>query len=483
MDAGVHIMPKDLRTFIDQVINERPGDIRVVDTPVDPHFGMTAWGARFDRRGEHPAFLFRNIEGRATAGITNLVATWERMALALGTNVEHLQTSTNLNDGRVLHEPIEVDASEAPVKQIIWTGADADLGRLPIPTHNHADGGPYLTAAVGITRDPWSGEINAGIYRHHIYDGKRMGVWFFGSHHGGTIYRRNEEKDSGTPIALAIGHHPGFLMGAVSRVPGIGGEYRAAGAFLDESIELVRAETSDLLVPARAEVIIEGIILPHERVEEGPFAEWPGLYVAGGPKPVIEVTAITMRHDAIFQDIQSAGQEHRLMGALPRIASVQANVSKVVDQLTGVNIPLHSRMHCYVSIKKTNDGEPHRAGFAALNTEPENLRMIIVVDDDIDVHDEQAVSWAIGTRFDAERDLLVIPHWNGPAGLLPTNWSYDEEGERTPRMSSAVIVDATKPAPPIKYPSRAYVPEAVVAAVDPDSALPLTAGYTIPEVG
>jgi 2,5-furandicarboxylate decarboxylase 1 len=196
----------------------------------------------------------------------------------------------------------------------VWRGDDADLGRLPIPVHNELDGGPFLTAAVAVMRDPESGRLNAGIYRHHVYDGKRMGVWFFGSHDGGTIHRRHAERGEPTPIAIVIGHHPAFLMGAVSRVPGIGGEYDAAGAFLGESLEVVPAVTSDLLVPARAEVVIEGCILPDELAEEGPFAEWPGHYVGGGTKPVIEVDVITMRRDAIFQDIQASGREHRLMG-------------------------------------------------------------------------------------------------------------------------------------------------------------------------
>jgi 2,5-furandicarboxylate decarboxylase 1 len=89
------------------------------------------------------------------------------------------------------------------------------------------------------------------------------------------------------------------------------------------------------------------------------------------------------------------------------------------------------------------------------------------VDDDIDVYDEREVSWAVGTRFDAAEDLQIIPKWNGPGGLLPTNWSYDAEGGRTPRRSSAVIVDATKPAPPVVFPTRARVPQDAVAAVDP----------------
>jgi 2,5-furandicarboxylate decarboxylase 1 len=460
-------MAKDLRTFLREVLDHFPEDVKVVDQPVDPRFGITAWGAEYERRGEQPAFLFTDVIGAETPCISNLVASHPRMALALGMSVEQLTGSSDLSRGHQGHEPVAVDPSDAPVKEVVWRDGEADLGRLPVPVHNHADGGPYLTAAVGIMRDPDSGAINAGIYRHHVQGPREMGVWFFGSHHGGTIYRKYEGRDEGAPIALAIGNHPAFMMGAVSRVPGIGGEYVAAGAFLDEPVEVTTAETSDLLVPARAEIVIEGVVAPHERVEEGPFAEWPGHYVAGGQKPVIKVNCITMRQNAIFQDIQAAGREHRLMGALPRISSIHQAVSRAVGGLRAVNVPLHSRMHCYLSLRKTNDGEPTRAAFAALTTEPENLRMVVVVDDDIDVFDEKAVSWAIGTRFDAERDLQVIPHWNGPGGLLPTNWSYDEHGGRTERMSSAVIVDATKPAPPVEFPEPAHVPAEARSKVDP----------------
>ncbi|GIJ59309.1 UbiD family decarboxylase [Virgisporangium aurantiacum] len=458
-------MAKDLRTFLADVVKHDPGSLKRVTATVDRRFGVTAYGAWYDKRNEYPALLFADVAGSSLPCLTNLVATHDRMALALGVPVEVLTRSSLAGQGRAGHAPVEVTG--APVQDIVWRGADADLGRLPIPVHNELDGGPFLTAGVAIMRDPESGRLNAGIYRHHVYDGRRMGVWFFGSHDGGTIHRRYAARGEPTPVAIAVGHHPAFLMGAVSRVPGIGGEYEAAGAFLDEPVDVVRAVTSDLLVPARAEVVIEGHILPDERVEEGPFAEWPGHYVGGGSKPVIEVSAITMRRDAIFQDIQASGREHRLMGALPRIASIHEAVRQKVPGLRAVNIPLHARMHCYLSIRKEFDSDPTRAAFAAFNTEPENLRAVVVVDDDIDVYDEREVAWAIGTRFDAAEDLQVIPKWNGPGGLLPTNWSYDADGGRTPRRSSAVIVDATKPAPPVVFPQRARVPLDAVAAVDP----------------
>jgi 2,5-furandicarboxylate decarboxylase 1 len=457
-----------------QVVEQQPGALRKVDVPVDRTFGITAYGARADRERDYPAFWFTNVTGSDVSCVANLLATPERMALALGKSVDELtRASASLEPARAF-PPVEVDSADAPVKEVVWRGDEVDLGRLPIPVHNAMDGGPFLTAAVAVMRDPESGRINAGIYRHHVYDDRHMGVWFFGSHHGGTIHRRYEAKGEPTPVAIVIGHHPAFLMGAVSRVPGIGGEYDAAGSFLGEPLELVRAETSDLMVPARSEIVLEGVILPGELREEGPFAEWPGHYVGGGPKPIIRIDAVTMRHGAIFQDIQASGREHRLMGALPRISSIHRNVSQVIPGLQAVNVPVYARMHCYLSIRKEQDNDPVRAATTALNTEPENLRMVVVVDDDIDIYNEEEVAWAIGTRMDATNDLLVIPTWNGPGGLLPTNWGYDSEGYRTPRRSSAVILDATKPAPPVKFPVRAQVPPEVVAAVDLADAVPVT---------
>jgi 2,5-furandicarboxylate decarboxylase 1 len=467
------MVPKSLRTFLDDVIALKPGSLKRIDAEVDRRFGITAYGVRAEADPKCPALMFTNVKGSAIPCVSNLVATHERMALALNCDVEDLKRNSSALVARGPLDPVEVRREDAPVKSVVWRGDDVDLNRLPIPVHNELDGGPYLTAAVTVMRDPDSGRMNAGVYREHVYDSRHMGIWFFGSHHGGTIHRRYEADGKPTPVAIVIGHHPGFLMGAVSRLAGIGGEYEAAGAMLEEPLEVVRAENSDLLVPAQAEIILEGVVLAGEEHEEGPFAEWPGHYTAGGPKPVIRIDTVTMRADAIFHDIQAAGQEHRLMGALPRITSIYRNVSQVIPGLVSVNVPTYARMNCYLAIKKELDNDPLRAGFAALNTEPENLRMVVVVDDDIDVYDEREVAWAIGTRMDAERDLTVIPGWSGPGGLLPTNWSYDANGERESRRSSGVIMDATKPTPPLRFPPRARVPADAVAAAD------LTAGHDV----
>ncbi len=458
-------MSKNLRTFMEQAIRVNPGAIKVIDKPVDRRFGITAYAAKLAQTTDFRGLYFTDVIGSRFPVLTNLMSTYDRMALALNCAIEDLP---KIYGTRVREPiaPVTVSRDRAPVKDVVIREADIDLEKLPIPWHNELDGGPYITGGAMVMRDLENGKLNSGIYRHHVFNKREMGVWFFGSHHGGHIARQYEQRAAYAPIAIAIGHHPAFLMGTAARLPGIGGEFEAAGALLGEPVELVEAETSDLLVPAQAEMVLEGYLTPFERRKEGPFGEWPGHYLGDEETGVITITAITHRRDAIFQDIMASQREHLLMGGIPRAGSVYRSVKDVVPTVQTVNIPAHSRMHCYVSIKRAKNVDAKRAAFAALNTEPENLRAVIVVDDDINVYDDGDVLWAIGTRFDATRDLTVVQGWSGPGALLPTNWEYFADGSRQPRTSSAIIIDATKPAPPIPYPPRTKVPDEEVARVD-----------------
>ena len=458
-------MSKNLRTFLREALERNPAAIKTVATPVDRRFGITAYAAKLAERGEYPGLLFTNVIGAQYPCVSNAMASYDRMALALGCAIEELPQVYGTRVRKPI-APVVVHRDAAPVKDVLIRESDVDLETLPIPWHNELDGGAYVTGGALLLRDPESGSINAGIYRHQVWNSREMGVWFFGSHHGGLILDKYAERNEPVPFALVIGHHPAFLMGAAARLQGIGGEFEAAGALLGEPLELIKAETSDLLVPAQAEIVIEGTISPRERRKEGPFGEWPGHYLNEEMVAVMTVTAITHRRDAIFQDIVGAAREHLLMGGIPRAGSIYRSVKEVVPTVRAVNVPAHSRMHCYVSIKRTRNVDPKRAAFAALNTEPENLRAVIVVDDDINVFDDGDVLWAVGTRFDATRDLTIVQNWSGPGALLPSNWEYHADGSRTPRSSSAIIIDATKPAPPIPYPPRVQVPADAVDAVD-----------------
>jgi 2,5-furandicarboxylate decarboxylase 1 len=456
-------VPKDLRSFLAEVQERLPDQIKMIEEEVDPEFGITAVAAKLERRGQFPALYFQRVRGSDLPVVVNLTATYERLAMALGTDVDHMVTVYSDKQSNPI-PPREV--ATGPVKEVIWTGSDAKLTKLPIPTHNALDGGAYITSGSLVARDPYSGVMNIGLYRHHIEAPDQIGVWFMPGHHGLYIQQRYEDLHKPMPVAIVIGHHPAVVMGTVSRVPGIGGEYDEAGALLGEPLEIVKCETSDLMVPARAEIVIEGVIEPGAYAEEGPFAEWPGHYTESGPKPFIKVTCITMRRDAIFYDVFAGHREHTVLGSLPRMGSIHRRVKQVVPGLKAVNVPAHARTNCYISYEKRNEAEAKKAAFAALLTESENLKLIILVDDDIDVFNESEVMWAVGTRFRADKGLHVIPDWSGPGGLNPSGWDYFADGHKEPVMMPAMIIDATKPAPPGWWPPRAQVPEDMVDAVD-----------------
>ncbi|HXK27514.1 MAG TPA: UbiD family decarboxylase [Candidatus Binatia bacterium] len=463
-------MAKDMRTFMDQVTKERPGDILVVDEEVDPRFGVTGIASKLASQNRFPALLCRKIKGSGLPIIINLTATYERLALAVGTTVETM-VPDYANRPALKNPPKLVSKSQAPVKEMILRGDEARMSALPIPTHNEMDAGPYITGDTLICKDPDSGALNAGMYRIQVQKEQQLGVWMWDTHHGAHIRRRHEELGKEMDVAIAIGHHPAYVMACVSTLPGVGGELEEAGSLLGEPLEVVPAETVDLVVPARAEIVIEGKIPPGERAFEGPFAEWPGTYVAEGDKPFIKVTAITMRKDAIYYDVFSSNREHTVLGSLPRMGIIYRTVKQYVPSVRNVNIPAHSRMYCFVSIKKESEMDAKRAAMAALNVEPFNLKTIVVVDDDIDVFNDAEVLWAIGTRCHFERGLTLIPAMAGPGGLNPVGYEFHADGSKTPVMISTLIVDATKPAPPTPYPPRAGVPKEVLDRINLDKLL------------
>ncbi len=232
------------------------------------------------------------------------------------------------------------------------------------------------------------------------------------------------------------------------------------GGLMGEPVEVVRGETVDLPVPAHAEIVIEGRVFPGEVRDEGPFGEWPRYYTGSGNRPYMKVTAVTMRRDPIYQDVAAAMAEHHILGALPRMGSLYKRIKEVVPTVVNVNMPLSGggRTYCYVSIAKTVDGEPNRVGFAVLASDP-NVREVVVVDDDIDVFDERQVLWARATRFQADKDLAMIPYSVG-AFLNPTSYDYARTGKGP--METKLIFDATMPLPRESFPPRTQAhPDAV----------------------
>jgi len=455
---------KNLRTYLQELVEKRSQDVVVVDREVDWRFEASALVEKFEREEKFPLVLFKKIKGSEMPLIINLGASYERLALALGsTSVEQMEKDLAEMERSPI-PPREVPPERAPVKEVILKGEKADLDILPILTHNELDAGRYINAAAMICKERGTGIYNMGIYRHQKQGKRQLGLMINPANHASYVRVEYEEHNEAMEVALAIGHHPAFLMAAVTKQPGIGQEVEVAGAFLREPLEMVRAETVDLVVPGHAEIVVEGIVPPHKRHYEGPFGEWPHYYYKEGEQPFIEVTAITMRRRPIYQSIHSAHFEHNIIGAAPRLGSLYRRIREAVPSIKAVNLPMSgaARSHCYISLRKRAEGEPKQAALAAFVTEPA-IKHVIVVDDDIDVFNETQVLWALAMRFQADRDLVVLTNIIG-SHLNPTAYGHNRM-EKGP-METKLIFDATKPLPPYEFPREAKAPEEVMKRID-----------------
>jgi 2,5-furandicarboxylate decarboxylase 1 len=265
-----------------------------------------------------------------------------------------------------------------------------------------------------------------------------------------------------------------MLMAAVSKLPGIGGEMDVMGGLLCEPTEMVKCKTVDLEVPARAEIVIEGVVDtdPEKVQNEGPFGEYPLYYPRLGPMPWVQITAVTMRRQPIYVDVFNAHREHLVLGALPRMGSLLRRIKDSMPTVTAVSLPLMGiRSTLFIQMKKRVEGEPKIAASAAFSVDP-ILKHIFIVDDDIDVTDIDQVLWAFTTRFQGDRDMIVMPNFLG-GHLNPVTYGWHRE-EKGPQETK-IIFDCTKPAPPLTFPPACRVPPDVVERVDPASVLkPLT---------
>jgi 2,5-furandicarboxylate decarboxylase 1 len=266
--------------------------------------------------------------------------------------------------------------------------------------------------------------------------------------------------ESGTekiPVINILGHHPAFWLGTLNNTPYGDNEYETIGGFLGESLRLAPSVTwgSDFLVPADAEIIIEGEITPGERTIVDPFGEISGQYQAQELAPVMEVTAITHRSGAIMQDIFSGHREHMLLGSIPREGTVYNHLKQKVGNVVAVHLPYSGvgRYVAYVSIRKDIEWQVKNAALQAIAHVP-NLQVVIVVDETIDVFNEEEVMWAVYTYVDPDRDIDFVKNLRPPS---------DPRG----MGSNRVLIDATRPTH-IPFPTRLKVPDEDMARINLD---------------
>ncbi len=399
-------MAKDLRSFIAELEASSPEDMARVQKPLSPRYEISALLTHLEKAKRFPLLFFEKSAGSLAPVVINAQASRKLMAKALECKTEDLVKTFSERQSKPM-APVEV--KDAPVQEIVTLGDEVDLAEIPILTHYEINAAPYITAGIVVARDPDTGVRNTSYNRLMMAGKRELRIFMAVGRHLWTLHNKMERRDEPLPIAVVIGVHPLFSLGAQAFTPSTEDEYAVIGGMMNEPLRLVRAKSVPMLVPADAEMIIEGNILPHTRRTEGPFGEFTGHAVPQAERQVIEVSAITHRKNYIFQDIHAGYTEHKLMGAVPREAALLKAVRQTVSTVTNICMPVsgNCRFHAYIAITKRTPGQAKNAICAAFAADM-LLKHVVVVDDDIDVFDEEQVLWAISNRFQADRDLVVI---------------------------------------------------------------------------
>ena len=440
-------MAKDLRSFLADVKKEGPEYYLEIPKEVSSHLETSVLQEQLGDEGKYPVMFFNKIKDSEMPLVTNTFASYDLLGLAFGMAPGKCDKKSILSEyqtrGKNLIKPLEIEKKDAPVKDVVWLGNEIDLNKLPIPQHCEGDSGKYVSAGFTLCVDPDTNIPNAGWYRHEVKSRDEITAMINPFNHGKYIARRYKELGKTMEVALVIGHHPAVVLGSCERGSIDMNEFEVMGGLMNEPIRMVKGETIDLMVPADAEIVIEGIIDPTVEVGDGPFAEFAHYYGREMPAYLIKVTAITMRKDAIFHDLDPAHVEHNMGGVLSFESALLNAVKAKVPSVTGLHLPPSGccLFHTYISIKKRVQGEGLLTGLAALSSET-MAKMAIVVDDDIDIYNERDVMWAVATRVQGDKDITIIPNVCG-SHLDPL--SYDESRNGKGSMTTKVVIDATKP--------------------------------------
>jgi UbiD family decarboxylase len=462
-------MIRDLRDWLAEV--ERVGRLRRVEG-ADPDLELGAIAHLNNRRGAPVALLFDRIKGyapgfRILAGASNHPARLG-VTLRLGPNHSTAELVQALRGKPTAwaqaakgFDPLVV--RDGPVVEVVEAGAAVDLTKLPAPRWNELDGGRYLgTGCQVLTRDPETGWVNASSYRVMLHDSRSVGVYILAGKHGRMHYEKWWDKNLPCPMAISLGHDPLFsVLGGVEIPLGVS-ELNVAGVIRGEPVEVLESDVTGLPIPARSEVVIEGLLRPHKLRAEGPFGEFFGYYSTDRPMaPVLDVQRVLRRADPIIIGSPPGKPPHDYSYWVSILRS-----ALVFDQLVAAGVPgvqalwvfplSGSRMLQAVAIQQMYPGHSRQAGVVAAQCRAgaQAGRYTIVVDGDIDPTNLDEVMWAVATRSDPQRDIDILQRaWGGPVDPLAECFPEQK------LFTSRAIIDACRPYehlekfPPVAEPS------------------------------
>lgn len=433
----------DLRSYI--AVLEENGQLVRVKKPVSLMHELADVSATLVRSGGG-APLFEAVRESRWPIFSSGVANQKRAALALGCAANEVTDVM----ARVLEPvngiaPVRVDA--AGWQTHVQTGDDIDVRVLPIPTHSRGDGGPFITGGVIVSKDPVSGRGNLSYNRMQVAGPRNFGFNLNEWRHVRTFMESRNDPTAPFPIAVAVGLDPAIMIAAGVRTEA--DELTIAGAIRGRGIPVRRGITVDVDIPAEAELVIEGYVLPAQRKGEGPLAEFHGYHGEIWESPTFEVSAVCWRDEPIFQTIIPGWSEHVYIGnVLPREPLLR-NFVRHLNKTAQVHIPPYANgFAAIVQIERDNPGQPKNIAMAAM-TAHINIKKVIVVDQDINIYDPADVLWALTNRVDWSRDVFTVPGAQGHE-MDPT---ADQRGVHT-----KIGIDATYKRERREYGTRVSYP-------------------------
>ena len=420
-----------LRTFVERLV--AAGECLVHEDPID----LVDVASKLD--GCPKAVWFRNAGGGELVG--NVMGSRPRLALALAAGEESIGEvmRARLTARRA---PVEVASADAPVHEVVHLGAGADLTSLPVHLQHALDGAPYISASLDFARDAATGWTNVGCRRIMVRTPSSAGIDLNAPSDLRAMYAAATSRGETLPLAYAVGSHPLDFLGAMAATEPCD-ELAVLGAMRGAPVPVVKCKTIDAYVPADAEVVIEGYLDERGLVEpEGPYGEYIGYYGTMKRNPVFHVTAITSRRQPLFQTATIGGRwigftDTAQLGSVKTEATIGAILRHAVREPGAVYCTASSggMYNVRVSLRQRYPGEARNA-IAAVFASVADVKHVFVVDEDVDVFDDQQIDWAIATRFQADRDLVVESGFRA----VPLDPSLDGS-----RVGAKAGFDLTKP--------------------------------------
>jgi 2,5-furandicarboxylate decarboxylase 1 len=418
-----------IKDFIESL--KENGELLTLSTPLSPKFEISTFISELGKK-EAPALLFEKVSGYEFPVIGNLLGTKKRLSMALGVDQENFFENA-LSKLKKRIPPVLV--KDRTPKTIVTKKEKIDLLKfLPILTHYAGDSGPYITSGMTSARDPEDGTIGRGLHRMEVRGKNKLGISLINPPLS-EIYAQYKKENRKMEVATVIGVDPAILIALISKVPRGMDKLSVAGGLKGKPIPMVKAETTDIDIPANAEIVIEGFIDPKGKEKDGTLGESSGYYMSFSKSPMIHVTAITYRKGAYFHAIVPWGMEVDNLLCLIHGINFVPKMKKEIPSLKRIHlIPGTFGSHVVMSIDTDNKGEIRKALTFALSFT--NIKKAIVVDEDIDPEDHQEVEWALATRFQGDRDLIILSDLRGQP-IDPSS----KEGFLTTKIG----MDATRP--------------------------------------